>query len=61
VGRQAADLGRVAERLPHAFAHLAHAALRAAIAAVSSGETPERSDIQLRYPSPPRGALGRGT
>jgi tRNA A37 threonylcarbamoyladenosine modification protein TsaB len=56
-----ADLVRVAERLPHAFAQLADAALRAAIAAVSSGEMPERSDIQLRYPSPPRGALGRGT
>jgi tRNA A37 threonylcarbamoyladenosine modification protein TsaB len=55
-----ADLARVAERLPHAFASLAAAALREAIAAASRGETPQRSEIQLRYPSPPRGAEGRG-
>ena len=55
-----ADLARVASRLPHAFANLASAALREALTAAARGESPQRSEIQLRYPSPPRGVDGRG-
>jgi len=55
-----ADLARVASRLPHAFANLASAALSEALAAAARGESPQRSEIQLRYPSPPRGVDGRG-
>ena len=54
------DLARVAERLPHAFARLAEASLREAMASASRGEAPLRPEIRLRYPSPPRGATGRG-
>jgi tRNA threonylcarbamoyladenosine biosynthesis protein TsaB len=55
-----ADLARVASRLPHAFANLASTALSEALAAAARGESPQRSEIQLRYPSPPRGVDGRG-
>lgn len=55
-----ADLARVASRLPYAFARLASSALSEALAAAARGETPQRSEIRLRYPSPPRGADGRG-
>ena len=55
-----ADLARVASRLPHAFANLASAALSEALTAAARGEAPQRSEIQLRYPSPPRGVDGRG-
>jgi tRNA threonylcarbamoyladenosine biosynthesis protein TsaB len=55
-----AELARVASRLPHAFASLALAALSEALVAAARGEAPQRSEIQLRYPSPPRGADGRG-
>ena len=55
-----ADLARVASRLPHAFANLASTALSEALAAAARGEAPQRSEIQLRYPSPPRGVDGRG-
>lgn len=55
-----ADLARVASHLPHAFAKLASPALSEALAATARGEAPQRSEIQLRYPSPPRGVDGRG-
>ncbi len=55
-----ADLARVSSRLPHAFAKLASPALSEALAAAARGEAPQRSEIQLRYPSPPRGTGGRG-
>lgn len=54
-----ANLTRVASRLPHAFASLAAPALREALAAAARGEAPQRSEVQLRYPSPPRGADGK--
>jgi tRNA threonylcarbamoyladenosine biosynthesis protein TsaB len=55
-----ADLARVASRLPYAFASLASAALGEALASAARGEAPQRSEIQLRYPSPPRGVDGSG-
>jgi len=55
-----ADLARVASRLPHAFANLASTALSAALTSAARGEAPLRGEIQLRYPSPPRGVEGRG-
>ncbi len=54
------DLARVASRLPHAFAKLASAPLSEALAAAARGEETQASEIQLRYPSPPRGADERG-
>jgi tRNA A37 threonylcarbamoyladenosine modification protein TsaB len=55
-----ADLARVASRLPHAFAKLASPALSEALTAAARGEAPQRNEINLRYPSPPRGADRRG-
>ncbi len=55
-----ADLARVASRLPFAFANLASPALSEVLAAAARGEAPQRSAIQLLYPSPPRGTNGRG-
>lgn len=58
--RASADLGRVAERLPQAFANLAASALRDVLSATSRGEVVQKRAITLRYPSPPRGVEGRG-
>ena len=54
-----ADLPSVASRLPHALARLASTALSEVLTSAARGEAPQRSEIHLRYPSPPRGADGR--
>lgn len=54
-----ADLAQVASRLPASFARLAADALDMTLAAAGDGVAPERCEIRLRYPSPPRGAEGR--
>ena len=55
-----ANLALVALHLPRAFAQLAETELRDALVAADRGARWQRRDIQLRYPSPPRGAEQRG-